>query len=153
MARTRYEQRSTLLALESYLSTKGWTGITYTDGYQSDETITNPQVSVTIPPRNITELQLGNNGDKTFNVVITVNAYMESEPRAQTIVDDIMDFMDETCVSITQPDGSNVGTLIVPNSETIRGQVFPPIMGTPKFLRWRGAAQGTFEAFYPASGV
>lgn len=148
--RIRYEQRSFLLALEIYLAGKGWTDVTYTDGYQSDNTITNPQISVTFPPSSIKELELGRMGGKLFNRRILVNAYMESEPRAQTIIDDVMDFMDETCVDIVDPTGSTLGTLICSDSEKIRAEVFPPIMGTPKIERWRGAAQGPFDAFYPA---
>lgn len=148
--RVRYEQRSFLLALEVYLGTKGWTGITYTDGFQGDNTITNPQITVTFPPSGIKELELGRVGGKLFARRILVNAYMENEPRAQTIVDDIMDFMDEACVDIIDPAGDNKGTLICSDSEKIRAEVFPPIMGTPKLLRWRAAAQGPFDAFYPA---
>lgn len=150
MARVRYEQRSTLLALEAYLITAGWTGITYTDGYQPDKQITNPQVSVIFPPSTVKELQLGRGGDRLFTRRIAVNAYMENEPRAQTIIDDIMDFMDLTCINIVDPSGTQLGTLICPNSETIRGEVFPPIMNVPKLMRYRAAVQGEFEAFYPA---
>jgi len=148
--RVRYEQRSTLLALETYLTTKGWTGITYTDGYQGDKTITNPHVAVTFPPSSIKELELGRVGGKLFNRRILIDAYMENEPRAQTIIDDIMDFMDEACIEIVDPSGNTLGTLICSNSEAIRAEVFPPIMGNPKLARWRGAAQGPFDAFYPA---
>jgi len=148
--RVRYEKRSFLLALEVYLVSKGWTGITYTDGYQSDNPITNPQVDVRFPPSSFKDLELGGMGGKLFTRLVLVNAYMENEPRAETIVDDIMDFMDLTCVNIVDPSGSTLGTLICPNSEKIRGEVFPPIMANPKLVRWRGAAQGPFEAFYPA---
>lgn len=151
MSRVSYEQRSTLLALQTYLDGKGWQGITYTDGFQSDNTITNPQVTVTFPPSSIKELQLGRGTDKLFNRRVLVNAYMESHPRAQAIVDDIMDFMDETCVEIVAPNGDSLGTLICSDSEAIRGEVFAPIMGQPKLMRWRGAAQGPFDAFYPGA--
>lgn len=151
MARTRYEQRSALLALEAYLTTAGWSGITYRDGYQPDNTITNPQVVVTIPPKTIKELQLGRGGDKLFAVRILVNAYMENEPRAQAIIDDIMDFMDTECIDIIDPDNDTLGYLQVPNSENILGEVLPPIMNVPKLLRWRATVRGDYEAFYPAA--
>ena len=151
MARVPYEQRSVLLALQSYLGTKGWNNVTYTDGYQGESTITNPQVTVTFPPSTITELQLGRGSDKLYNRRVLVNAYMESEKRAQAIADDIMDFMDETCVDIVDPDGDTLGYLLCSNSENIRAETFPPILNNPKLIRYRAAVQGPFDAFYPGA--
>lgn len=153
MARVPYEQRSVLLALETYLTTKGWNNITYSDSYQSDETITNPQVTVTFPPSSMVELQLGKveNGDKLFSRRILVNAYMESERRAQNMADDIMDFMDETCVDIVDPSGTTLGYIICSNTEAIRAETFAPILNQPKLLRYRAAVQGPFDAFYPGT--
>ena len=151
VTRTRYEELSILKAVESFLTTAGWTGITYTPGYQPEGTITNPQVSVTISPGNVTPLQLGRvaDEDSLFTRTIVINAYMESEPRAQTIVDSIMDFMDLVCVDIKDPAGVVLGTLQVPNSQTILGAVLPPIMNMPKLMRYRGTVRGIYEAFYP----
>lgn len=149
MARVRFEQRSVLAALEAYLTTASWSGITYSDGFQPDQVITNPMIAVTFPPSEIRELQLGRTADRLFSRRILVNAYMESEPRAQTIVDDIMDFMDLVCVNITDENEVFKGTLIC-GSETIRGQVLQPVLSAPKSMRWRGVVSGQYEAFYPA---
>lgn len=149
--RVRYEQRSTLLALQAYLTAAGWTGITYSDGYQSDETIVNPQVTVTFPPSSIKVLQLGrvSGKDKTYTRRVQVDAYMESEPRAQSILDDIMDFMDETPISIKNEANVLLGSLVCYNSESILADTIPPFMETPKLLRYRGVVRGDYEAFYP----
>lgn len=149
--RVAYEQRSVLLALEPYLTSGGWSGITYTDGYQSDNTITNPQVSVTFLPSSPRELQMGRvtGEDRLFNRRVQVNAYMESEKRAQAVVDDIMDFMDLITVNIVDPSGNTNGYMLVPHSENIFGDVLPPLLNTPKLLRWRGVARGEYESFYP----
>lgn len=150
--RSQYELRSILLALQTFLIAEGWTGaneIVYKDGYQSDETISNPQITLTYPPSSMKELQIGRNGDKLFARRILVNAYMEDEKRASKIADDIMDFLDEACVTIVDPAAQTLGTVQCPDSEQLRAEVFPPIMSNPKLLRWRAAVQGPMEAFYP----
>lgn len=152
MARSQYEQRSVMLSLQTFLASAGWTGaneVVIKDGYQSDETINNPQVTITFPPSSMKELQLGRNGDKLFARRILVNAYMETEKRASAIADDIMDFLDESCVDIVDPAAQTLGWIQCPDSEQIRAEVFPPIMSNPKLLRWRAAVQAPMEAFYP----
>ena len=151
MARVRYEQRSTLLAVEDYLTATGWFNITYTDGYQPETVINPPHVTVTFPPSNIKELQLGRGTDRLYKRTILISAYMETEPRAQAIMDDIMDFMDLTCIEIKDPSDNFQGTLICPDSESITGQVFSPAYSDPKLLRWRASVTAPFEAFYPGS--
>jgi hypothetical protein len=151
IAKTRYEQRSTLLALETYLTAAGWTGIKFDDGYQPEDQIVNPQVTVTFPPSRIKSLQMGRvaGKDKTYLRRMQIDVYMEDEPRTQTIIDDIMDFMDETCIFIKNESGVELGTLICDNSETIFGDTLPILTTNPKILQNRGVVRGEFEAFYP----
>lgn len=151
--RVRYEQRSTLLALKTYLESNGWSGmgITYTDGYQTETVITVPQVVVTFPPSHIRTLQMGRvaGKDRMYVRRIQVDVYMEDEPRTQSILDTIMDFFDETCIYIKNESNTELGTLICYNSETIFADTIPPLMATPKNLRWRGVVRAELEAHYP----
>ena len=149
--KVRYEQRSTLIALESYLTTAGYSNIKYTEGYQSEDSITNPQISVTFPPSRVRVLQMGKvaGKDKMYIRRIQVDAYMESEPRTQAIIDDIMDFMADTIITIVDPSNNTLGTLLCNDEESIYGDTMPPILENPKFLRYHGVARGEYEAFYP----
>jgi hypothetical protein len=151
MAKVRYEQRSTLDALKTYLIAAGWNDIKYTDGYQPEDTIENPQVVVTFPPSRIRTLQMGriSGKDRMYKRRVQVDVYMESEVRVQGILDDIMDFMDETCIFIKNENGVEMGTLICYDSESIYADTIPPFMTNPQLLRYRGVVRGEFESFYP----
>lgn len=153
MPKTRYEQRSTLDALEEFLDDRNYTGVTYTDGYQPEGAITPPQVTVTFPPSSPKTLQLGRvqGQESLYQRTIVVNAYMENEGRASSIIDDIMDFLEFTCIEIKDHQGNFLGNLICSDTEGILGQVFPPIMANPQSQRWRAAVSAPFEAFYPNS--
>lgn len=152
MARRTYEKRSLGDALQTYLTSKGWTTITYADGYKSQATVKNPQVTITMPPSTIKELQLGRieGGARMFSRRIQVDAYMESEPRADAIIDDIMDFIDLVPVSIVDPTATVLGTLICYNTESIYGETLPPATSLPTVLKWRGVVRAEMEALYPA---
>ncbi len=149
--RTRFEQRSTLDAIEDFLTTRGYSGITFTDGYQPETVIAPPHVSVHFPPSGPTSLQLGRiqGQDSFYQRTIVVNAYMENEGRAQGIVDDIIDFFEFECVEIKDNFGSNLGTVQCNNPDGIVGQVFAPIMGNTQNLRWRGSVTAPVDSYYP----
>lgn len=149
--KTRFEQRSVLNALNTYLTGLGYAGITYTDGYQPEGTIIPPHVTVTLPPSGPRSLQLGRiqGADSFYRRTIVINAYMENEGRASSIVDDIMDFMEFTCVEIKDNNNTSLGTTQCASTDGIVGQVFPPIMGDTKNLRWRGAVTAPFDSYYP----
>lgn len=153
MSRITYEQRSTLNAIQAYLISKGYTGITYTDGYQPEGTINPPHITVTFPPSGPKTLQMGriSGQDSLYQRTIVVNAYMEDERRAQAIVDDIMDFLELTCIDIKDHLNVSLGYLLCSDEEAILGQVFPPIMANPLTQRWRASVTAPFEAFYPNS--
>lgn len=151
MPRRTYETRSFGTALVTYLGTKGWSGLNYSEAFMFQKTIAPPQISVTIPTGNVKELQLGrvSQADKTYRRLVQVDAYMETERRAEAIIDDIMDFIDETAIIIVDPAGMTQGTFICPDSEAIIGEVFAPIITDPKLTRWRGAVRAPMEAHYP----
>lgn len=149
--RTRYEQRSTLNALNTFLTARGYSGITFTDGYQPETVIAPPHVSVHFPPSGPATLQLGRvQGENSFyQRTVVVNAYMENEGRAQGIVDDIIDFWEFECVEIKDHNNVSLGTVQCNNVDAIIGQVFAPIMGNTQNLRWRGSVTAPVDSYYP----
>jgi hypothetical protein len=154
--RVRYEQRSALLALQNYLEAEGWTGpnaLTYRDGYQSEETIEPPMVAITFPPSRIKTIQMGRvaGQDRVYTRRVQVDVYMEDEPRTQGLLDDIMVFIDETCVFIKNENNQELGTLICHDSESIYADTVPPFMANPKNLRYRGIVRAEMEAHYPGT--
>lgn len=151
MARSKHEQRSILNELNTFLTARGWTGITYSDGYQPEAPIVPPQVTVTFPPSSPVELQLGRvRGEQSlYQRSVLINAYMETEGRASDMVDDIMDFLEFECVEIKDNLNTSLGTVQCNLVAGIVGQVFPPIMGDPKNIRWRGAVTAPMQSYYP----
>lgn len=150
-AKTYFERRSLRNALEQYLVAAGWAGTnapTYGEGFQSDETIGTPLVAITIVRPVRVSLQLGN-GEKMFNRTIQIDCYMETEPRAMAITDDISDFMDVIPINIVDNASVVLGSLICQDTESIYSEILPPILNNPKVIRWRGIVRGTYEAFYP----
>jgi len=151
--RTRYEQRSILDALETYLGTEGYSGFTFSDGYQPEAEISPPHVTVHFPPSSPRELQLGRvqGQESLYRRSVVVNAYMENQGRADAIVDLVIDFLDLTCITVKDHEDNVLGTLQCYNTDGIVGQTFAPIMGNPKNIRWRGSVTAPMESYYPNS--
>lgn len=150
--KVRYEQRNLLNDIETYMTTAGWSGITYKDTYQSDKTIVNPQVSLTFLPSRGKALQLGKvlGKDKLFTRIVQLDTYMENDIRSGAIVDDLMDFfLEDMCVFILDPAGNNIGYISLTTDDSVYGEVVPPLMSAPKLTRYRGIVRATVESFYP----
>lgn len=150
--KVRYEQLALLNAIETHFGTLSYTGFTFNSGFQTDKTITNPQISLTFLPSEGRTLQLGKitGKDRLFGRRIQVDSYMENEPRSQTVVDDLMDFfLDDLCVFILDPAGNELGYMITTSDEGVSGQVLPPNLTQPKLIRWRGIVRAELESFYP----
>lgn len=157
MARRTYEKHSLGLALQSYLSDVGWTGVTFQESGNNQKQLSNPQITVSFVPRSSrVALQLGSAGSgsseqSTFERIVQFDAYMETEKRAETIIDDIMDFAELETVSIIAPSGDTVGYMIVQDSESIYGDTLPPAGENPRIMKWRGVVRATYESYYPDS--
>ena len=148
-AKEYYERRSFRTTLKTYLESKGWpTTMRYEEGFQTDETISVPLVAVHFLPTRSAPVQLGNTTEKAYVRIIQVDCYMESEPRAQAINDNIMDFMDEVPIIILNESAAILGSLICQDTASINSEVLTPNLGNPKVTRWRGVSRGTYEAFY-----
>lgn len=145
------ERRSLRNALETYLANAGWTGLVFTEGWDNDSTITNPQVNIFFVRKQAEELEMGRtSGAKTFNRLIQVDCYMEEENRASAISDDIMDFMDMEAVTITDFDSTFLGTMVCVDTAGINGVTEPPIETNPSLLHWRAIIRAPYLAHYPA---
>lgn len=150
MARQDNEMRSFRLALDTFLTSKGWTGLTLKEGFGFDETIATPLLALTEMPFRSEELQLGRDAskEKLLKRVFQVDAYMESEHRVKAIWDDIEDFMDLEVVTVKDIATDTELGYMVCDTESIRGETVPPNLVNPKVIRWRGIIRGTYEIAY-----
>lgn len=150
MARVYYERHSLANALGTALNTAGWTVGQVREGFQSELEIKPPMVAVHFLPSRYLELQMGRSivADKNWERRIQVDCYMETEPRAMTIGDDVADFLDQMFIQIVDPTGAIIGKLYVANSETIVIEVIPPRATDVRIDRWRSTTQATLQADY-----
>lgn len=150
MAKKYFERRSVALALEDWLTDAGWNTGKVEEGFQSEETIRVPMVSIYFLPSRYVEKQLGRSTttEKSFTRRVQVDCYMESEPRADAISDDVGEFFDQMFINITDPSGSILGNIYCPDSETILLDTIPPVMSEVKVKRWRSVIQATLESNY-----
>lgn len=156
MARRYNEKFSLATALKTYLNTSPLTwNIEVERGRSTQTQLETPIVAVSfVPSSSKVGLQMGGGGIKensAFLRIVQFDAYMESEARAETIIDDIMDFCDLVTIDIVDPSSSTVGYMQVPDSETIYGDTLPPVGENPKLMRWRGVVRAIYEVYYPAS--
>lgn len=148
MAKRYFERHSLATALGTSLS--AWSVAPIKEGYQGQDDIQPPMVSIVFLPSNYLELQLGRSvtSEKTFTRRVQIDCYMETEARAMTIGDDIMEFLDQMYINIVNPSGTILGHLYVPNSESITADTLHPRVAEPRVVRWREVVTATLEADY-----
>lgn len=148
--RQLYEKRSLITVLQTYLTNAGWTDLQYNDRYTENQLET-PQIAVRFVPSRIRTLQIGSieGTDRVYIRRVQIDIYMESEERAGTILDDIMDFFDLIPVPITNPASESLGALICYDNDTIYAEELPPATTLPPLLAWRGIVRAEMEAHYP----
>lgn len=149
-AKKYFERRSLASALGTHLNGLNWNIGQVREGYQSELPIQPPVVSLQFLPSKYIELQLGRSvtSEKSFERRIQIDCYMETEPRAMTIADDVAEFLDEMFIQITDPSGMVLGNLYVPDSTTIITDLLTPRMSEPVTLRWRGIVIAALESDY-----
>lgn len=148
MARKFHERRSLRNALATYLAARQW-NVEYREGYKPEDVIEIPTVSIYFLPNAFNELEMGR-GDNKRNFVrrVQIDCYMEDENRADAITDDIMDFIDEENITVTEVGtGAELGYMFS-DTESIITETIPPIFSEPKVTRWRGVIRATYEVFY-----
>jgi len=151
MARKQFELRAFRNALDAYLTTVGWTGLEFREGFKSEKTIQVPTVAIRFLPSNKEEMQIGGRGGEDLNRrVLQIDCYMETEDRAEAITDDCMDFIDFETVLIKDPSDNLLGTLICRDTNSIYSETLPPLLPDPKLKRWRGVIRATLESHYYA---
>lgn len=149
LARELIERAALTSALTTYLSGKGWTGLTYREGFP-DLDIEVPSVAIHFMPTHKDTLQLGDTDEKLFTRVVQIDTYMENEGRAASICDDIMDFAElESVVIVDIVNSETVGSLTCQDNESIYSEIFAPILTDVKVKRWRGIVRATYQAHYP----
>lgn len=149
MPKRTYEKYAVASALATYLQGKGWTTITEVKrGFQSDVPVTVPAVSIYFLPSRFDELQMGRN-QPAFKRRVQVDAYMETEERAESIGDDIGAFFDEETVNVVDADSSSIIALVrCYDSNTIVMDTLPPNMTDAKVKRWREVVKATLDVNY-----
>lgn len=149
-AKKYFERRSLASALGTYLNAAQWNIGQVREGFQSELPIQPPLVAVYFLPSQYLELQLGRSitTEKSFERRIQIDCYMETEPRAMTIADDVAEFLDEMSVPITDPNGTVLGITYVPDSTTIITDLMTPRMSDPLSIRWRGIIIASLQSDY-----
>jgi hypothetical protein len=148
MAKKFHERRSLAKSLLTYLQGRGWNLTGILEGFQSQETVIAPTVSVYFLPSAFEELEIGRT-KATFTRRVQIDAYMENEDRADAIGDDIMEFMDEVPIVVedanTQEDLAN---MICYDTSSISSDTLPPILKEPRVKHWRNVSRATYETHY-----
>lgn len=149
MAKIYFERRGVRESLEAFLTSRGWTGLDYTEGWDITKELTNPSIGVEVMDVGPVELGLGTGPDDAhlYNRQIQVDAYMEQESRVRAILDDISDWMQFLSIPIEDANGNELGYM-VSYIDTVATTVFPPVMNDPAVIRWRGIATVTIDAYY-----
>jgi len=150
IARRYYERRALADALGTQLNATGWGVGQIRQGYQTEEDITVPLVSLFFLPSKYIEMQMGRKLDteKSFSRRLQIDCYMETEPRADMIGDEVADFLDEFFINIKDPNGNVLGVLYTEDSETISAETLPPLYRDAKVKRWRCVVMATLRADY-----
>jgi len=145
-----YERHSLASALGTSLNNTGWGIGQVREGFQSELEIQPPMVAVVFLPSRMIELQLGRKltGNKSYRRAIQVTSYMETEPRAMAIGDDVADFLDLFYINITDPSSNNIGVLYCPDSESIVVDTLPPNISDARVQRWKSVVSAVLEADY-----
>lgn len=150
IARRYFERRSLASALGTYLNGLNWGIGQVREGFQSELPIQPPLVSIHFLPSKYIELQLGRSitTEKSFERRIQIDCYMETEPRAMAIADDVAEFLDEMFIQITDPSGTVLGNFYCPDSQSIITDLMTPRMSDPTSIRWRGIIIAALESDY-----
>lgn len=151
MERIRFESRSLSSALLTYLQGLGWNVDKIEEAFITDTPLTLPAVSVHFIQSREHERELGRT-HKAFKRPVQVDVYMESKQRAQAIIDNIGDFMDEQTITVYDPQDTMHTTLLAYMScfdtESIILDTLAPIATTPELVRWRGVAKCVYDVDY-----
>lgn len=152
MSRVFWERRAVRTALQTYLESNGWDSLRYDEGWPDPAkaaVVTPPQIVVEVSLNNNLEFQLGRTlPEKIFVRAVQIDAYMESEDRVNTLLEEIAIFVDSVVINVNNADNTTIGTMLCYSSEDISMATFPPII-TPEILRWRGALTAIYIVQYP----
>lgn len=141
------EQKAIISDLTTYLATKGWSNLTYTDGWNEMD-ISNPLVNIYVIDNGPKSLGLGKTSERLYDRILQIDVFMENEDRVQAILQDLVEWMDRS-ITIYDLDSAVIGSFTCVMDESIATSISPPELNNPEILRWRGIVRGDFEAHYP----
>ena len=147
-----FERRSVRNQLKTYLEAKGWTDLTWAEGftaYTLDITAP-PFIGVMLDDLGKEELELGN--DPSINKIyarrLQVDVFMESEDRVEALSDDISDFLDLEVI-IIKDNASNILGSMVSDTSSILARTEDPFLDQEANLDWSGTVSCIYEVHYP----
>jgi hypothetical protein len=147
-----FERRSIRNQLKIYLEKKGWTDLTWSEGFSalSLATVEPPFISVILEDLGKATLEMGNNAEnnKLFNRRAQINVYMESADRVDALMDEIGDFMDMEAIIIKDNNNNVLGSMIS-DTESILMTSIPPDTAGEADLEWHGIVACLYETYYP----
>jgi hypothetical protein len=147
-----FERRSVRNQLKTYLESKGWINLNWSEGFSSLvlETIVPPYITVTLDDLGKVELEIGRdpNINKAFLRKVQIDIYMEDENRVNAITDDISDFLDIEPILIKDNNTTVIGSMVSDTSSII-ADTNVPSFEEEESLRWGGVVSCTYDTFYP----
>lgn len=144
-----FERRSVRNQLKTYLDARGWTDLTWAEGY-SDEEVVPPFIGIILVDFGKEQLEMGNNPstNKLYSRRVQVNLYMESEDRVTALCDEISDFFDIEAIIIKDNSNNILGSMIS-DTESIITDVEEPDVTEEANLEWAGVVVCQYEVHYP----
>jgi len=152
MASKFFERRSLRNQLKTYLESMGWIDLNWAEGFasMSIESIVPPYASIIVDDFGTEELEMGRDPsvNKTFTRRAQIDVYMEDENRANSITDDISDFLDLEPIIIRDNNNNILGSMVSETS-TIIADLNLPSMDDPENIRWSGTVACSYSVYYP----
>jgi hypothetical protein len=147
-----FERRSFRNQLKTYLDLRGWTDLTWSESFSSQELdeIVPPFIGVTVIDFGKDELEMGGNPSKNklYARRVQANLYMESADRVDALCDDIGDFMDLEVIIIKDNNNNILGSMSS-DTASIVSDTFDPDLEGEKNLMWEGVVACMYEVYYP----
>jgi len=148
MAKRYYERRALATALDTQLQGLGYNITEVREGYDNVTELEPPIVVVTFQPSKMDTQEMGR-GDATplFRRLVQIDCFMENEPRADSITDDIGDFIDAAFISVVDQEDTQIARMRS-ITDSIELETVSPNLSDPLWKHWRGIIRVTYEVQY-----
>jgi hypothetical protein len=146
-----FERRSIRNQLKIYLEARGWTDLTWSEGFSAITlaTIEPPFISVILEDLGRSTLEMGDNSqvNQLYNRRAQINVYMENADRVDSLMDEIGEFMDLEPIIIKDNSNNVLGSMIS-STESILMTTIPPDPNE-ETVEWHGIVACMYETYYP----